>query len=150
MPRLLVALLMLPFLIGCSEKPKPEILELPQSTTDAQLAEKLKGLTKLKKLDLRFTQITDAGLAHLKGLTKLEELHLGYNTNTTDAGLAHLKGLTKLEGLFLSETNITDAGLVHLKGLTKLEFLNLWNTNITDAGENDLKKALPDCSIIKQ
>ena len=34
------------------------------------------GRTKLKRLDLFSTEITDAGLEHLKGLTKLKELNL--------------------------------------------------------------------------
>ena len=100
-----------------------------------------------EKLDLSGQDITDEQLAEkLKGLTKLEELSLGY-TKITDAGLVHLKGLTNLEWLFLEDTQITDAGLVHLKGLTNLKHLSLWNTKITDAGVQELKKALPDCYI---
>ena len=91
MPRLLIALLMLPFLTGCSEKnPDPDHLEMPSSTTDEQLAEKLKGLTKLERLDLSYTKITDAGLVHLKGLSNLKELYL-WKTKITDAGVKSLK-----------------------------------------------------------
>ena len=61
--------------------------------TNEQLAEKVKGLTKLKWLDLRFTPITDAGLIHLKGLKRLEKLDL-HKTQITDLGLVHLKDLT--------------------------------------------------------
>ncbi len=47
-------------------------LDLPASTTDAQLGQELRGLTKLECLGLvGCDKITDAGLAHLKGLTKL-------------------------------------------------------------------------------
>jgi len=45
-------------------------------------------------------------------------------------------------------SEIADAGLVHLKGLTNLEVLWL-GSNITDAGVAELKKALPDCEIIR-
>jgi hypothetical protein len=99
MQRILIALLMLPFLTGCSEKPEPGKEENPEptklkllkSTTDEQLAEKLKGLTKLSVLSLYGCQmITDAGLVHLKGLSKLEELSLFY-TKITDAGVKTLQ-----------------------------------------------------------
>lgn len=45
--------------------------------------------TKLERLDLSDTQVTDAGLAQLKGLTSLEHLYL-VNTLVSDAGLEHL------------------------------------------------------------
>ena len=134
-------------LLALQGQQEPDKLKLPPSTTDEQLAEKLKGLPNLEELDLvGCYKITDAGLVHLKGLTKLEYLNLSY-TNITDAGLAHLKGLTKLETLSLSRTKITDAGLVHLKGLTKLEGLYLGQTKITPAGIKSLQEALPDCRI---
>ncbi len=67
-------------------------LQLPRSTTDKQLAQKVKGLTTLEKLSLwDCDQITDAGLVHLKGLTKLEKLYLGICTKITDAGVNELK-----------------------------------------------------------
>jgi hypothetical protein len=100
--------------------------------------------------------ITDAGLAHLKGLTKLKRLDLplgrvfnGGGNKTTDAGLAHLKGLTKLELLKLSScVNITAAGAAHLKGLAKLKNLHLGGCDkITDADIAELKKALPNTTI---
>ena len=49
----------------------------------------LEGLTRLQRLVLTGTQVTDAGLVHLKGLTGLQELWLG-DTQVTDAGLAEL------------------------------------------------------------
>ena len=105
--------------------------------TDAGL-EYLKGMTKLKYLDLNSTQVTDAGLEHLKGLTKLEHLDLG-GTRVTGAGLKHLKGLTELQHLYLTSTKVTDAGLEHLNGLAKLKFLDLNGTQVTDAGLEHLK-----------
>jgi Leucine-rich repeat (LRR) protein len=115
-------------------------LELPMSTTDERLAEKLKGRADLKSLNLYFCRkITDAGIVHLKELTKLETLNL-YNTRITDAGLAHLKGLVNLVKLDLNScSRITDAGLVHLKGFTNLKLLGLPYTKITDAGLVHLK-----------
>ena len=116
--------------------------------TDAGLVH-LKGVTKLQELTLGLTQITDAGLVHLKGLTRLQTLHLASCPKITDAGLVHLKGLANLQGLNLWDTEITDAGLVHLKGLSSLQLLDLSYTQITDAGVAGLKKALPNCDVLK-
>ena len=119
--------------------------------TDAGLMH-LKGLKKLKRLNVRSIlgpdiglerlnelvavrtrspgpKITDAGLEHLKGLPSLEYLNLE-GTRVTDAGLRHLKGLTSLETLRLGYTQITDAGLEHLRGLTRLDTLRLSDTRI--------------------
>ena len=49
------------------------------------------GSAQLRSVDLRDTQVTDAGLACLHGLTQLEWLGLG-NTQVTDAGLVHIEG----------------------------------------------------------
>ena len=48
-------------------------------------------MTGLKRLDLKTTRITDAGLLHLTGLTRLEHLDLAFSTTITDAGIASLK-----------------------------------------------------------
>ena len=69
----------------------------------------------------------------------------------TDAGLVHLNGLTSLQTLYLGGPKFTDAGLAHLKGMTKLQELSLgYNKQVTDAGVAELKKALPNCKIIKR
>ena len=47
------------------------------------------------------------------------------------------------------KTQVTDAGLVHLKVMTGLRRLDLNDTQATDAGVEDLKKALPQCTISK-
>ena len=64
-------------------------------------------------VDLKGTQVTDIGLAHLEGLTKLQSLDL-YGTKVTDAGLERLKGLSELQVLWVGDTEVTDAGLEHL------------------------------------
>jgi Leucine-rich repeat (LRR) protein len=53
-------------------------------------------------------------MQHLKGMTKLKHLDL-FGTRITDEGLEHLKGLTSLTTLDLSRTQITDAGLEQIK-----------------------------------
>jgi hypothetical protein len=54
-------------------------------------------------------RVTDAGLKHLSGWTRLRKLTLRY-TPITDAGLVHLKHL-QLEVLDLGGTHVTEAGL---------------------------------------
>ncbi|MHC4111897.1 MAG: redoxin family protein, partial [Planctomycetota bacterium] len=107
-------------------------------TTDADLAQRLEGLTSLQELNLSRTQITNKGLTHLSGLTSLRKLFLS-NTQITDAGLAHLKNLTSLQSLCLHDTQVSDAGLAHLKDLTSLQSLCLHDTQVSDAGLAHLK-----------
>ena len=59
--------------------------------TDAGLVH-LKGLTELQSLSMGGvgSQITDAGLVHLKGLSSLQTLDLRF-TQITDQGIADLK-----------------------------------------------------------
>ena len=105
----------------------------------------IKGLTQLEWLSLDRTQVTDAGLEHVKALRQLKCLNLQV-TNITDVGLDNIAGLNRLERLDLQRTKITDAGLKKLKGLTRLRELYL-TKSITASGEEELKKALPKCSI---
>ncbi len=95
-------------------------------------------LSRLEKVDLDRSPVTDAGLAHLSGSTGLMRLYL-YHNKVTDAGLIHLQELTSLQWLCLDDNKVTDAGLVHLKGLSKLKELYLNRTRITDAGLFHLK-----------
>lgn len=100
--------------------------------TNAGLSQ-LHGLTKLRMLSLRDTQVTDAGLASLQGLSHLRVLDLSF-TQVTDAGLGYLRGLTKLQRLYCNSTSVSDTGLAHLRELTQLRWLNLFGTGVTDAG----------------
>lgn len=106
--------------------------------TDAILTY-IERLRHLKHLDLRETDMTDAGLAHLAGLTDLRTLSYNGSPNLTDAGLAHLSGLRRLERLWMGETPaIKGPGLSHLAGLSRLVFLNV-DIN-TDAGLSNLSR----------
>ena len=117
---------------------KLEKINLSSSpVTDAGVAH-LKGLTHLEELSLRGTRVTDTGVAYLAGLAGLRRLHLGY-TKVTDRGLAYLEGLTELRLLHLEGTRVTDTGLAHLKGMRRLEDLWLQDTVITDAGLTHLE-----------
>jgi hypothetical protein len=100
--------------------------------TNAAL-DNLRGLPRLRVLDLFDTRVTEAGLVHLTGLPRLEKLYLD-NINVSDATLAHFARLTRLRVLNLDGTRITDAGLEQIAALENLQVLWLNDTNITDAG----------------
>jgi eukaryotic-like serine/threonine-protein kinase len=82
---------------------------------------------------LRGQQLTDADLAQLAQLTRLDRLQL-FNSRITDAGLEQVTRLSNLKFLRLDGGQLTDACLVHLRALTKLEHLELQRTGISDAG----------------
>ena len=62
-------------------------------------------------------QGTDAELEQLRGLDKLRWLDVS-RTNITDEGLAKIRDLKQLQALKLQQTRVTDAGLANLSGLT--------------------------------
>ncbi|MSQ93286.1 MAG: hypothetical protein EXR98_01880 [Gemmataceae bacterium] len=70
-------------------------------------------------------------------------------TEVTDAGLKELASLKSLHTLDLSGMEVTDAGLKELAGLKSLHTLDLSGMEVTDAGVAELRKALPDCKIIR-
>ena len=73
----------------------------------------------------------------------------GGRMRTAVAWLGELLG-EELRTLSLSGTQVTDAGLECLRGLTELRELALSNNQVTDAGVNELKKALPNVSILRR
>ncbi|MFZ9088901.1 MAG: leucine-rich repeat domain-containing protein [Planctomycetaceae bacterium] len=83
----------------------------------------------LDVLILRRSGFTDAGLQHIQGL-KLRAIDLR-NTNTTDAGVALLKDISTLVDVQLEKSKVTDEGVNHLCDLP-LKSLNLNYTAVTD------------------
>ncbi len=100
----------------------------------------LMGLKRLKHLSLSETQVND--LTSLKGLKELENLWL---SGTQVKEITPLKGLMKLKNLDLAKTKVID--LTPLKGLKKLKYLYLKKTEVTESQVNELKEALPNCSV---
>src|SRR5262245_25515125 len=88
-------------------------------------------------LSLKSTEIHDEDLRSVGKLTSLEQLDLEY-TKITDAGIAHLVGLKNLRYLSIGGTRITDAAMKNIGRLTRLEELLLGGTNVGDAGMNYL------------
>jgi serine/threonine protein kinase len=100
--------------------------------------EKLRRISRLRKLDIGSLRLKNGDLIPIKELTGMEDLRLGSN-ELTDEGLVHLRGLTELRILSLRYMNITDDGLAHLSVLKDLEILNLTATKVTDGGLKHLE-----------
>ena len=77
--------------------------------------------------------IGDNGLAPIEGFTRLERLGLA-QTRLTDSGTKHLSTLSNLVELDLQQPSIGDSGVRPLFDLPRLWNLNLVNTSVTDAG----------------
>lgn len=104
-------------------------------------------MTKLEHLSLGGTNVTDVGIAHMANLTNLKVLYLP--SLITDVGLKSLENLLHLRHLDASSQGVTDLSLPTLKRFKDLEYLNLDYTRITDAAVSDLKRALPNCRIVR-
>jgi len=88
------------------------------------------GLTSLKKLSLKFNQLSHLGNKPFEGLTSLEELHLNNNQ------LARLdnnpfEGLTSLKILCLENNQLAHLDNKPFEGLTSLKRIYLDNNQLT-------------------
>jgi internalin A len=92
----------------------------------------------LKRLDLSFTYVTDAGIQRLGQLPALEELTLDATEAITDAAASYLRANKSLRKLVLRGTDITDVGMPYLAALTGLKSLDLSHTMIGDVGLESL------------
>ena len=120
------------------------------NATDVDLTY-LRELTELQTLDLCGAErVSSVGLENLKGLRKLRELNLSL-IQLRDTDLGFIEGLNQLRVLDLGENyRITDAGLEHLKGLSQLQRLVICrHAGVTDEGVKKLQQALPTCKITR-
>jgi hypothetical protein len=93
-------------------------------------------------LQMANPDVTDETLDFLKGMTKLRELDLS-NSAVTDAGMAALADLP-LERLRLARTKVTDAGFSdHLATIDTLTMLDLSGTAVKPETIDAWKKAKP-------
>jgi hypothetical protein len=116
------------------------------TVTDSELRV-LSNFPHLQKLDLRYTVISNRGLAHVKGLAELEVLLLDY-TSVSDEGLTNLAELKNLRTVSLNgNPGVSLWGLGFLKKLPNLDELFVKDTAVT---EEDVKqfRQLIDHSIL--
>lgn len=117
------------------------------AVTDKSLVH-LQALPTLGRLDIVSRALTDKGIEQLQGLPALAELAIG-GPSLTDAGLVHLRQLEKLTHLVLYGDTFTDGGLVHLQRLQRLQSLTLFSCKkLTNEGIADLEKARPELIIV--
>lgn len=110
----------------------------------------LKGINKLKKLEvltLNRTDIGDASLPNLAGLDNLATLRMG-NNDITDRGIEALPPLCSLSDIGIATTKVTDAGLLSLAKHKTLTRLNLNFTGATPHGARKLLAALPSLKVV--
>jgi internalin A len=101
--------------------------------------ERLQKLDQLEDLNLYAAEfITDAATSYLRANKRLRRLNLR-GTDVTDTSLEYLSALTGLKSLDISQTQISDVGLDHLASLAELEELNIGGIKISGVGLNVLK-----------
>jgi internalin A len=101
--------------------------------------ERLPQLPQLEELTLDTAEfITDAALSYLRANKRLRKLNLR-GTDITDISLPHIAELTGLKSLDLSYTQIGDVGIESLPSLAELEELNLGGTRISGLNLSVLK-----------
>jgi hypothetical protein len=126
--------------------PQLELLNLSFTNIGDAGLERMRDLPRLAHLFLVETRITDAGLEELHRFPRLETLFVA-KTPITDAGLEHLAAIPTLNELTLAGCQISDAGLGRLRTLTNLRTLYVEDTLVTARGVDELRLALPACSI---
>lgn len=103
-------------------------------------------LKQLQVLNLSETRVAEWGLRKLSVLKQLRSLDLT-GTKVTDESMKTLSTLKQLQWLDLTGTSLTDVSLKHLSTLKELRLLDLSGTHVTLAGVDELRKALPECTI---
>jgi Leucine-rich repeat (LRR) protein len=107
-------------------------LDTAEFITDAAISY-LRANRRLRKLNLRGTDITDISLPHIAELTGLKSLDLSY-TQLGDVGIESLPALAELEELNLGGTRISGLNLSVLKLLPKLRKLSFNGIQRRNAG----------------
>lgn len=87
-------------------RPETVVLQMANSDVTDQTLEHLRGMKKLRELDLNDTQLTDKGLPILKELPALQILRLRKTKITDDGFVEHLAGKESLLEIDLRETDV--------------------------------------------
>jgi len=90
------------------------------------------------------TQATEAGIDGLKTCPVLKGLWI---VDADDDCMARVATLSRLTSLTLQGKDLHLESLLQLKSLPSLETLSLYDTTFSDAELNQLRQALPGCSI---
>lgn len=93
----------------------------------------LEAMPALRRVDLRDSNVTDAGLASLGSLVRLESLDLS-GTKVSGQGLARIAHLPALRSISLEDVDLTDRDLALLTRFKSLKTLRLASSRMTDDG----------------
>jgi hypothetical protein len=108
----------------------------------------LRGLARLRSLDLAFTAVTDESLRFLQGVDSLRRLSLD-ETTIEGHELKYLTRLGQLESVSVVDTKVDDEAIMSLTELKSLRTLQVQRTRVTDAGVKRFNKARPDVLVIR-
>ncbi|TAH39704.1 MAG: hypothetical protein EYC70_02640 [Planctomycetota bacterium] len=118
-----------------------------QRTGDAEAQALLDPVRdQVAELSLSRCQISDATVPLLARMPHLRRLDLR-TTLVTDAGVAALRNHAVLEELVLAQTRLSEASVDHLLALPALRRLYLWNSGVSGEGVARLRAALPDVVV---
>jgi hypothetical protein len=99
------------------------------------------------EINLTGQPVGNSDLAQIAQHTKLQKLWLS-QTGVTDVGLIELQSMKRLRVLGLARTGITDAGLKYLAAIKSLREVYVFPTKVTDSAVDELKGALPGVRVI--
>jgi hypothetical protein len=105
--------------------PDTVVLQMANSEVTDETLKYLKGMSKLRELDLNDTQVTDGGLKYLTELPNLQQLRLRNTTITDDGFTKNLAPMASLRRVELTGTKVTGKTLREWKkGSPGRDFLN--------------------------
>ena len=138
------------FAFGCNSSGGGESVPVDTHTDDLiALGAQIKKDTgrNVIEIDLTGKPVGNSDLALIARHTRLQKLWLS-STGVTDAGLINLQSMKRLRVLGLARTGITDAGLKHLAAIKSLREVYIFPTKVTDGAVDELKAALPGVRVI--
>ena len=143
-------LALLLFVLGCNSSGGGGSAPVVASTDDlialgAEIQKDARG--NVIEINLTGQPVGNSDLAQIVLHTRLQRLWLS-NTGVTDAGLIELQSMKRLRVLGLARTGITDAGLKHLAAIKSLREVYIFPTKVTDGAVDELKSALPGVRVI--
>ena len=116
--------------------------------TDDHLRLALERLSNLKRIDLRNSEVTDAGLSDVRASMHGLLSFRADSPHLSDVGLATLGELVQLDSLGVNSPMISDAGVEQLSGLKELEALSLTGSRlITDSTIGELP-GFPNLQVV--
>ena len=106
----------------------------------------LKDLPNIDTLMLEANPIGDDGVQQLKGLKRLKHLNLS-NSQITDESASVIASLPNLKTLNVSRTIVGDDFVKALLRKLKLQSLNLRSTRVSDEIVEEISRKWPDCEV---